>query len=422
MKKVVNYKAQKEEWEQAKTQAFKKLNAKHTIDGFRKGKAPRAIFERNYPGQIVMEAADMLVDQEYRRLIIEEKILPVLEPKIDLVKVTDDELEVNFTFILEPAVTLGEYKNLKVKKETVKVTKEEIKEKIDTLLKEYAELVVKETGKVEKGDIAVIDFEGFKDGVAFDGGKGENYSLEIGSNTFIPGFEDGVIGMKKDEEKDLTLTFPEDYGSEDLAGKEVVFKVKVNEIKTKVVPELDEDFFADLGMKDITNKEELEAEMKKEIKEEKERKAEQKYTDDLLESATSKMKVEIDDEIVEAEAEAMYKDFMDRMAMQGIHEDLYLQYANTTKEDIISHMKEEALKRLKNSYLLSAIIKEENIEASKEEAEKEIHEMAKKYNMAEEDIKNSLGGIDAMIYDIKVRKAIDLMKGTTEKEITGKNK
>ena len=410
MKKVINYKAQKEEWEKAKEKAFKKLNTKHKIDGFRLGKAPRAIFERNFPGQIVMEAADILVDQEYRRIIMEDKILPILEPKIDIVKVTDDELEINFTFITEPEVTLGEYKNLNVKKEAVKVTKEEVQAKIDTLLKEYAELVVKETGKVEKGDIAVIDFEGFKEGVAFDGGKGENYSLEIGSNSFIPGFEDGIIGMEKGEEKDLTLTVPEDYGSEDLAGKEVVFKVKVNEIKIKKVPTLDRDFFEDLGMKNITNKEELEKEMKEEIKEEKQRKADQKYIDDLLEIATSNMKVEIDDEIVEAEAEAMYKDFMDRMSMQGINEELYLQYAATTKEDIISHMKEEALKRLKNSYLLSAIIKEEKIEATEEEALKEVTEMAQKYNMTEEDVKNSLGGIDAMIYDIKVRKALDLMK------------
>ena len=236
MKQVINFKAKKEKWEEAKEQAFTKLNKKSKIDGFRPGKAPRSIFERNYPGQIVMEAADILVDAEYRRIITKDKILPIIEPKIDIVKLTDDELEVNFTFVTEPEVKLGEYKILKVKKETVKVTKEEVNSKIDSLLKDYAELVVKETGKVETGDIAVIDFEGFLDDVAFEGGKGENYSLEIGSNTFIPGFEDGVIGMKKGETKELTLTFPEDYGMEDLAGKEVIFKVTVNEIKTRLVP------------------------------------------------------------------------------------------------------------------------------------------------------------------------------------------
>ena len=410
MKKVINYKVQKEEWEALKDEAFKKLNAKATIDGFRKGKAPRNVFERNYPGQIVMEAADVAIDKEYKRIIIEDKILPVLEPKVDLVKVNDNELEVNFTFITEPEVKLGEYKNLGVKKETVKVTKEEVKEKIDNLLRGYAELVVKEKGKVESGDIAIIDFEGFKEGVAFEGGKGENYSLEIGSNTFIPGFEDGVVGMKKGETKDLNLTFPENYGAEDLAGKEVVFKVIVNEIKTRVVPELDKEFFEDLGMEDINTKEELEAKMKEEIKTEKEEKAEHNYIDALLEKATSNMECDIDDEIVVYEAESMYNDFMHQMSHQGITEAIYLQYANTTKEDIISHMKEEALRRLKNSYLLNAIIKEEKIEVTEEEAKKEIKELAIKHNMTEEDVTNSLGGIDAMTYDLKVRKAIDLMK------------
>lgn len=414
MKQVINFKAQKEEWEKAKTQAFNKLNAKSKIDGFRPGKAPRNVFERNYPGQITMEAADILVDQEYRRIITEDKILPIIEPRIDIVKVTDDELEVNFTFITEPTVELGEYKNLKVKKPTVKVTKEEVKDKIDSLLKGYAELVVKEDGKVENGDVAVIDFEGFKDGVAFEGGKGENYSLEIGSNTFIPGFEDGVIGMKKDETKDLNLSFPSDYGMADLAGQEVVFKVTVKEIKNKVVPELDEEFFEDLAYEDVKTKEDLEKKMKEEIKHQKEHEAEHKYVDDLLEAATSNMKIELDDELVDYETEHMYKDFMDRMAMQGITEDIYLQYAGTTKEDIVSHMKEEASKRLKNSYLLNAIIKEEKIEVSEEETNTEIENIAKENNVDKEEVIKAFGGKEALSYDLKVRKVIELMKEETK--------
>ena len=414
MKQVIKFSAQKEEWEKAKEKAFNKLNAKSKIDGFRPGKAPRNVFEKNYPGQIVMEAADNLVDKEYKRIITEDKILPIIEPKIEIVKVSDEELEVNFTFITEPTVKLGEYKNLKVKKETIKVTKEEVTNKIDNLLKDYAELVVKETGKVENGDIAVINFEGFKEGVAFEGGKGENYSLEIGSNTFIPGFEDGVIGMEKNETKDLTLSFPNDYGVADLAGKEVVFKVTVNEIKNKVIPELDEEFFKDLGMDDIKTKEDLEKKMKEEIKHQKEHEAEHKYVDALLEKATANMEIEIDDELTEYEAEHMYKDFMDRMAMQGINEEIYLQYANTTKEDIVSHMKEEALKRIKNSYLLNAIIKEEKIEVSKEEVEAEITEIAKMNNVTEEDVTNAYGGFEAISYDLKVKKAIELMKETKE--------
>lgn len=410
MKKVVNYKAQKEDWEKAKDQAFKKISPKYKVDGFRKGKAPRNIFERNFPGQIVMEAADILIDQEYKRILTEGKILPILEPKIDVVKVNDDELEVNFSFILEPTVTLGEYKNLEVKKENVKVSKEEVQQKINELLKNYTELVIKEEGTVEEGDIAVIDFEGFKDGVAFDGGKGENYSLEIGSHSFIPGFEEGIIGMKKGEEKDLTLTFPEEYQEKSLAGKEVVFKVKVNEIKTKEVPELDKDFFEDLGMEEVKTKEDLEKKMKEEIKAQKEEEAEKKYVDALLEKAVSNMTIELDEEIIEAEAEAMYNDFMSHMSAQGITEELYLKYVGTTKEDIVDHMKKEAETRLKNSYLLNAIIREEQIEADEKEADEQIKDLAKKYNMTEEDVKSSLGGEDSVKYDIKVRKAIDLMK------------
>ena len=399
-----------EDLEKAMQAAYQKAKGRITLPGFRKGKAPRNIFERNFPGQIVMEAADILIDQEYKRILTEGKILPILEPKIDVVHVDDDALEVNFSFILEPTVTLGEYKNLEVKKENVKVSKEEVQQKINELLKNYTELVIKEEGTVEEGDIAVIDFEGFKDDVAFDGGKGENYSLEIGSHSFIPGFEEGIIGMKKGEEKDLTLTFPEEYQEKSLAGKEVVFKVKVNEIKTKEVPELDKDFFEDLGMEEVKTKEDLEKKMKEEIKAQKEEEAEKKYVDALLEKAVSNMTIELDEEIIEAEAEAMYNDFMSHMSAQGITEELYLKYAGTTKEDIVDHMKKEAETRLKNSYLLNAIIREEQIEADEKEADEQIKDLAKKYNMTEEDVKSSLGGEDSVKYDIKVRKAIDLMK------------
>ena len=414
MKQVINFKAQKEDWEKAKTQAFNKLNAKSKIDGFRPGKAPRSVFERNYPGQITMEAADILVDQEYRRIITEDKILPIIEPKIDIVKLSDDELEVNFTFVTEPKVKLGEYKNLKVKKPAVKVSKEEIQTKIDNLLKGYAELVVKDDGKVENGDVAVIDFEGFKDGVAFDGGKGENYSLEIGSNTFIPGFEDGVVGMKKGETKDLNLSFPEDYGMADLAGKEVVFKVTVNEIKTKLIPELDNEFFEDLAMDDVKSKEDLEKKMKEEIKHQKEHEAEHKYVDELLDKATTNMEIELDDELVEYETEHMYQDFMNRMSMQGITEEIYLQYAGTTKEDITSHMKEEATKRLKNSYLLNAIITEEKIEVSDKDVDAEIKNIAKENNVSEDEVIKAFGNKEALKYDLKVKKVIELMKEETK--------
>lgn len=412
MKKEVKYTVKGEEWDKAKDKAFNKLNKTHKVDGFRKGKASRSIFEKKFPGEIVMEAANNLIDKKYVEIISDKEIIPVVEPKVNITKIDDEGLEATFTIVTEPEVKLGDYKDLPIKKDTVRVTKDEIKTRIDNLLKDYAELVVKEDGKVEDGDIAVIDFEGFKDDVAFDGGKGENYSLEIGSNSFIPGFEDGVKGMKKGESKDLKLTFPKDYGVADLAGADVVFKVTVNEIKKKVIPELDKDFFDDLGMDGVTDKGSLETKIKEDIKTEKERNADNKYIDELLNAAVENMTCDIDDEIVEAEAKNMYNDVVQRMNMQGLTEEVYLQYADTTKEDIIENMKPEALKRLQNSYLLNAIIEKEKIEVSEEEAKKEIEEMAKTYNMTVEDIEKSIGGINAMLYDLKVRRAIDIMKGS----------
>ncbi len=411
MKKEINYKVNGKEWEDAQNKAFQKLNSKAEIDGFRPGRAPRKVFEKKYGSeQIINQAADQLLQKQISKIISDDELKPAIEPKVEIVKMDRDGFEVKFTIIVDSEVTLGEYKNLDVKKEEVKVTEKEIDEKIQFLLRDYAELVVKD-GKVEKGDIAIINFEGTKDGVAFEGGKGENYSLEIGSNTFIPGFEDGVIGMKLGEEKDIDLTFPDDYGVEDLNGAKVVFKVKVNEIKQRVVPTLDKEFFEDLGMKGITTEEQLRKQMKDEIKENKEQAAEHKYIDDVLEKASANMKVEIDDELVLAEALRMYDEFMKKMSMQGLTEEVYLNYANTTKDDIVSHMKEEALRRVKNRYLLEAIVKAEKIEVSDEELKNGIADMAKKYEMIEQNVVSAVGGEEALRYDMKMRKAIRVITG-----------
>ena len=287
----------------------------------------------------------------------------------------------------------------------LRTDKEEIEHRIHHLLEDYAEIVQKD-GKVENGDVAIIDFKGLKDGVAFDGGTAENYSLTIGSGTFIPGFEEAIIGMKKGEEKDIDLTFPEDYGAKELAGAKVVFKVKVNEIKERIVPELDKDFFLDLGMEGITNEKELRNQIEAEIKEQKEHENEHKYIDALLDKASSNMKVEIDDEIVDAEAERMYSEFMQRMSMQGINEEMYLQYAGTTKEDVVKQMNPEALRRVKNRYLLEAVIKEEKLSVSDKDAKKELKDMAVKYNMTEEEVEKAIGGLEMLKYDLTMRKAI----------------
>ena len=414
MREEVNFKLEGKEWVELQDKAFEKLNKKANIDGLRPGKATRDIFEKKYGKQeIILEAADEATNKEYKRLLGENKIIPIIEPKVELIKCDSDTLEVKFTFITDPEVTLGEYTNLKVKKEKAKVTKEEVDNSIKELLNEYAEVVVKE-GNVESGDIAIIDFAGYKDGVAFEGGTSENYSLTIGSNTFIPGFEDAVIGMAKGEEKDIELTFPEDYMQEDLKGQKVVFKVKVNEIKTRKIPELNKEFFEDLNMEGITDKESLEKDIKEELTHRKEHELEHAYEDACLDKAANNMKIEILPELIDDEAHQMYHEFMDRMKRQGITEELYLKYTNSKEEDLIEKMKDEAKKRIQYRYLLREISKKENIKITDKEAKEKIKEIAKQYNVTEEEILKEVGTLEAMKMDLAFQKAVELVKANND--------
>ena len=291
--------------------------------------------------------------------------------------------------------------------EKAKVTKEEIKERIDSLLNNYAELVEKEDAVVD-GDIAVIDFAGYKDGEAFEGGTAENYSLTIGSHSFIPGFEEAIIGMKKGEEKDIPLTFPEDYMAPELKGKDVVFKVKVNEVKTRVVPELNEDFYADLNMEGVTDKESLEKQIKEEILHHKEHELEHKYEEDCLDKAASNMKVELVQELIDDEVEHLYKDFMQRMQMQGVSEEMYYEFTKSKKEDLVKQMIPDAEKRLKYRYLLKEVINVEKIKVTDKEAKERLKEMASMYNVSEEDIMKEVS-LDNIKFDIMYQKALDIV-------------
>ena len=420
MKQEFSFELKGKEWNSLQDVAFEKVNKKAKIDGFRPGKAPRSVYESKYGKQdILFEAADMAIKKEYERLFTKEKVMPVIEPKVDLVKCDEKGLEVKFIFVLEPKVTLGKYTNLGVKKEKVKVEKEEIEHRIKHLLEEYAEVMEKEGNEVCDGDIAIINFAGYKDGVAFDGGTAENYSLTIGSKTFIPGFEEAIIGMKKGEEKDIDITFPEDYMSEELKGQKVVFKVKVNEIKTRVVPKLDKDFFEDLAMEGVTNKTELEKQIKEEIEHQKEHEMEHVYEEKCLDKAADGMKVEICDELVMDEVEHMYKEFMQRMQMQGVNEEMYFEYTKTTKENILEQMKPDALKRIKYRYLLKEIIKEEKIKVTDKEAEKRIDEMAKTYNVSKETILKDVS-LENIKFDLMYQKALDIVTSNEEKKATKK--
>lgn len=410
MKKQVNYKVSGEEWTEAKDRAFAKLSKKVKVDGFREGKVPRNVFEKKFgTGDIISEAMQDILDKKYAETIVNEKIVPVVEPKLEIVSMDDNGFEANITFILDPEIKLGKYKELKVKKDKVKVTKEEIEHEVGHILDRYAELVSKD-GAVEEGDTAIIDFKGFKNNEAFDGGSAEGYSLEIGSHSFIPGFEEGVIGMKKGESKDINLTFPEDYMAKDLAGQDVVFNVVLHDIKKRVIPELTEEFFKDLDMEGVTNKEELEKVIEDEITAQKEYQVENKFVEDLLAKAADNMTIEIDEEIIEAEKDRMYNEFVQKLSMQGVNEELYYAYSGAKKEDVLKEMTKEAETRIKYRYLLEAIAKEEKIEVTDEEAHHELHHMCQHYHMTEEALMKEIGSLEVVKYDVRMKKALEVLK------------
>ncbi len=399
-----------EAWKNALDKAFKEKSKDAKVDGFRKGKVPRDIYEKHFGKESLwLEAADTVLQDAYTKAMEESKLIPVVQPDVSLKNLSDELVEFTFKIITKPEVNVKKYKGLKVAKEEVKVTKEEIEHELSHVLEKYTELVTKE-GKVENGDIAVIDFEGFKDGVAFDGGKGENYSLEIGSHTFIPGFEEQVIGMSAGEEKDINVTFPEDYGVKDLKGAPVVFKVKVNEVKTKEARELDEDFFEDLGLEGVDSKEKLEAEIEKSIKAQKEMDVENKYIDAILEEVSKNVEVDIPEEMVNEEIDRLKSRFEEQMRMQGISLDLYYQFTKSTEEDLKNQLEKEAYSNVLYRLMLEEIMTLEKIEVTEEEAEKEADELAKKYQVAKDEFLSQFGGIDMIKYDLEMRKTIDLLK------------
>ena len=399
------------EWENAQDNAFKKIQKEVKLDGFRKGKVPKDIYIKHFGTRdILFEAAEKCLQEAYIRAMDESKLIPVAQPAADIKSLDEKAVEFVFKIITKPELNIKKYKGLKIKPEKVEVTEEEINHELGHLLEKYTELVTKDEGKVEEGNIAVIDFEGFKDGVAFEGGKGENYSLEIGSNTFIPGFEEKVKGMKVGEEKDLKLKFPEDYGAKDLAGADVVFKVKVNAIKEKQTRELDEDFFEDLGMEGVDSEEKLKEEIKNSLKAQKEMDAENKYIDKILEEVSKNVEVNIPEEMVDEEVNRLMGRFEEQMKMQGLSLDLYYQFTGSTEEQLKSQMEKEAYSNVLYRLMLEEIAKLESIVVTEEEANKEAEDLASKYQMKKEDFLGQFGGLDMIQYDLEMRKTIDKLK------------
>ena len=407
----VTIKFTKEEFENAIDKAFDKKKNDIKMDGFRKGKVPKDIyFKKVGKESLYMEAIDTLLPAAYDKAIKENNYEPIIDPKVDIKSIGEDGVELEFVITTMPEVEIKKYKGLKINKEEAKVTKEEIDHEVGHLLAKYSELVVKEFGEVEEGNIAVIDFEGFKDNVPFEGGKGENYPLEIGSKTFIPGFEEQVIGMKKDEEKDITLTFPEDYHVEDLKGKEVVFKVKVNEIKEKVTRKLDEEFFEDLGLEGVTSEETLREEIEKNIKANKEHELEEKYIDEILAKIAEQTTTEIPEELKEEEINHMIKRFEEQVRMQGLSLETFFEITKSTEEDLRKQMQPEAEKHILYRFIIDKIKKEEKIEVSEKEANDEADELCKRYEMDKNEFLSMYGGIEMLKYELEIRKVIEFLK------------
>ena len=400
-----------EEWTKALDKAFAKRQKTAKVDGFRAGKVPRDIYEKHFGKEsLFLDAADAVLQVAYIKAMDESKLIPVVQPAVDLKSINENGVEFSFKIITKPEVKVNKYKGLNIQPEEVEVTEEEVNHELGHLLERYTELTTKEEGSVEDGDVAVIDFEGFKDGVAFDGGKGENYSLEIGSNTFIPGFEEQVKGMTIGEEKDLDLTFPEDYGAADLAGAKVVFKVKVNEIKQKIARELDEEFFEDLGMEGVDSEESLKASIKESLKAQKEVEAENKYVDKILEEVAKNVEVDIPEEMVEEEVERLLGRFSEQMKMQGLSLDLYYQFTGSSEADLKAQLEKEAYSNVLYRLMLEEIMTQEKIEVTQEEAENEAAMLAEKYQMEKDEFLKQFGGIEMIQYDLEMRKTIEKLK------------
>ena len=409
-KHVIVKKVEKKVWEEALNKSFEKNVKKVKVDGFREGKCPRNVFEKKYGVEsLYNDAIDMVLPNLYTEVLKESKLEPVVQPSIDIKSIDKNGAEIEFTIITAPEVKIKKYTGLKVKKEKVKVTDEEIENEVNRLREQYAEIEIKD-GKIEKGDTAVIDFEGFKDGVAFDGGKGENYPLEIGSNTFIPGFEEALIGLKTGDKKDIDLTFPKDYPSEDLKGQKVVFKVIVHEVKTRKLPEINEDFFDDLGIENVNSIKELKEHLKKDITEQKEKEMDNKFIDDILEAVRKETTIDLPEELVHEEIHRMLDTYDQRLHMQGLSLDQYLSFSKKSIEDLEKELKPEAEKNITYRYMMEEIANKEKIEVTDKEREEETDRLAKMYQMTKEELIKAFGGKDMIGYDLKMRKALEFLK------------
>ncbi|TCZ75186.1 trigger factor [Paenibacillus albiflavus] len=392
--------------------AFKKVVAKVNVPGFRKGKVPRALFEKKFGIEsLYQDALDIILPDAYVQAVEEVQITPVDRPDVDVEQFGQGQtLKFKATVTVKPEVKLGEYKGLEVELADTAVTAEEIDAELARLQERHAELVVLEEGAAQNGDVAVIDFEGFVNDKAFEGGKAEKYSLELGSNSFIPGFEDQVVGMVKGEERDVNVTFPEDYQADNLKGASALFKVKLHDIKRKNFPALDDEFAKDVSEFDTLD--EYKADIEKRLHETKVKDAEVKKEVDVVAKAAANAEIEVPAAMIETELNVMVKDFERRISAQGLNLELYYQFTGQTEATLKAQMKEDAEKRVRNNLVLEAISIAENIEATEADVDAEINRMAEQFKRSAEEIRTIFeanGTLAGMKEDLKLKATVDFL-------------
>ena len=400
-----------EKWQKAIDKACEKNIKKAEVKGFRKGKVPKDVFIKKYGIEsLYNDALDSVIDEAYKEAfekVDSEKI--AARPSVDVKAIDKDHVDLEFNFLYKPEVKIKKYKGFKIKKEKTEVTKEEVEHEISHILDRYSELVIKE-GKVKNHDFVIIDFKGMKDKVAFPGGTAENYSLEVGSNSFIPGFEEELIGMKKGEEKTFPIKFPETYHEESLKGQEVEFYVKINEVKEKEVRKLDEELFKDLNIECVTDEKSLKEHIEKELKAAKEKEADTKYMDELLKNIADNTEVEIPKEMIEEEKSRIFDSFENAIKAQGMDINMYMQLTGLTLEQMDKQLEPEANKNVLYRLMTEELEKELKITVSKEDIEARIKELAEKNHMTKEDLLYNFGGEKALEYETRVHKLFETLK------------
>lgn len=403
--------------------AFQRTKKSLNVPGFRKGHVPRQIFNKLYGEEaLYQDALNIVLPDAYSAAIKEAGIEPVDQPQVDVEKLEKGEPWVLSAIVtVKPEVKLGEYKGVKVIKQSTRVTSKEVDEEIEKKREQQAELVLKEGKPAEKGDTVTIDFDGSIDGVPFDGGKATNYDLVLGSNSFIPGFEDQLIGHNTDDDVDVKVTFPEDYQAEELQGKEALFKVKIHEIKTKELPELDDEFAKDVD-EDVDSLEELKAKTKDQIKERKIQAADEAKESEAIQAAVDNAEIkEIPEAMLRDDVDRQVNQYLANMQQQGISPDMYFQLTGSSEDQLRQQLSEGAENRVKTTLVLEAIVEAEKIDPSDEEVDAEYKSLAEQYNMEEKAVRSALTA-DMVKHDVAIKQAVDLIKDSAIEEPKSKAK